>query len=76
MKLDATKIIGILVMLLQSAIVYIGVDILNRIDRVENRIEISVKAGAFDIVADYFSEQDSLSERDKELLEHILLESR
>lgn len=76
MQIDATKIILALIVILQSLIAYIGMDILNRIDRVEGQIQASIKAGAFDMVADYFTDKDSLSVSDQELLEHILLESK
>ena len=75
MKLDATKIILILVGLLQSAIIYIGTDIQARLNRLEFKIEASVKAGSFDSVADFFAEKDSLNDAERRYLEYILEKS-
>jgi len=73
MKLDGTKILVAVIVLFGSLISYIGTDIIFRINRLETSMNKSIAAGAFDIVADYLADQDSLSAEDYELLEHIIM---
>ena len=72
MKLDATKVILILVGILQSLIVYIGHDIQTRLNRLEFKTDISIRSGGFDNAADYLADMDTLTPSQRKLLEDIL----
>ncbi len=72
MKLDTTKIILGLVMLLQAAVAYIGRDIQSRLNRLEDRMETNIKAGLYDKAADFIAEKDSLTAEDMDYLRFIL----
>jgi hypothetical protein len=74
-KLDATKLILALVMLLQGAIIWIGTDIKSRINRVEFKITMMAVSGQLDPVADYIADQDSLTEAQRMALNYILEKS-
>lgn len=69
MKLDATKIILILVGLLQSLIVYIGLDIQARLNRLEFKMDVAVMAGVLDPAADFIADQDSTTEEWQEYID-------
>lgn len=75
MKLDATKIILVMVAALQSLIIYIGRDIQSRLNRVEFKIDMEVKTGQYDLIADFIANKDSITAGERKLLEFILEKS-
>lgn len=75
MKLDATKIILILVALLQSLIIYIGVDIQSRLNRLELGMMIATQAGGFDHVVDLLVDKPSMTDDQEKYVEEVLEES-
>lgn len=72
MKLDATKLILILVAALQSLIIYIGRDIQLRINNIEFKMDTEAKSGGYDSIADYMADKDSLTGAERKYLEYIL----
>lgn len=76
MKLDATKIILALIAVIGSLATYIARDVQVRVGQIESRIETMTQAGAFDLVADYIADKDSLTEADMRFIEYIMENSK